>query len=280
MFSIRTNYKTIYENILDTAGEYLKKNTGIQSLVIGLSGGIDSALTCVIASELIKQFPGMRLIGRSIPIETNTDHEIIRAKKIGENFCTLFQQEDLTAAFQNLYKDLMSNSHRKHSESYEEKIRRGNVKARLRMVYLFDLAHYEKGMVLSTDNYTELLLGFWTLHGDVGNYGFLQYLWKTEVYGLSQFLVDHYRSRNEISKADALQSCIDAVPTDGLGITTSDFDQIGVTDYTMVDHILIRYLKGEEENRDHPVIVRHIRSEFKRRDPQNISREALVQDSR
>jgi len=280
MFSIRTNYKTIYENILDTAGEYLKKNTGIQSLVIGLSGGIDSALTCVIASELIKQFPGMRLIGRSIPIETNTDHEIIRAKKIGENFCTHFQQEDLTAAFQNLYKDLMSNSHRKHSESYEEKIRRGNVKARLRMVYLFDLAHYEKGMVLSTDNYTELLLGFWTLHGDVGNYGFLQYLWKTEVYGLSQFLVDQYRSRNEISKADALQSCIDAVPTDGLGITTSDFDQIGVTDYTMVDHILIRYLTGEEENRDHPVIVRHIRSEFKRRDPQNISREALVQDSR
>jgi NAD+ synthase len=280
MLSIRTNYKTIYDNILDTAGGYLKKNTGIQSLVIGLSGGIDSALTCVIASEIVKQFPGMRLIGRSIPIETNTDLEIIRARKIGENFCTHFQQEDLTVAFQNLYKNLMSNSHRKHSESYDEKIRRGNIKARLRMVYLFDLAHYEKGMVLSTDNYTELLLGFWTLHGDVGNYGFIQYLWKTEVYGLSQFLVDQYRSRNEISKADALQACIDALPTDGLGITTSDFDQIGVTDYTMVDHILIRYLKGEEENMDHPVIARHIGSEFKRRDPQSIGRELLIQDSR
>jgi NAD+ synthase len=280
MLSIRTNYKTIYNNILDTAGEYLKKNTAVQSLVIGLSGGIDSALTCVIASELVKQFPGMGLIGRSIPIESNTDHEILRARNIGENFCTHFQQEDLTHAFQNLYKDLMLNNHRKHSESYEEKIRRGNIKARLRMVYLFDLAHYEKGMVLSTDNYTELLLGFWTLHGDVGNYGFLQYLWKTEVYGLSQFLADQYRNQNEISKADALQACIDALPTDGLGITTSDFDQIGVTDYTMVDHILICYLKGEEENRDHPVIVRHIRSEFKRRDPQSIGREVLVQDSR
>ncbi len=280
MLSIRTNYETIYNNILDSAGKYLKKNTAIQSLVIGLSGGIDSALTSVIASELVKQFPGMGLIGRSIPIESNTDHEISRARKIGENFCSHFQQEDLTHAFQNLYKDLMLNSHRKHSESYEEKIRRGNIKARLRMVYLFDLAHYEKGMVLSTDNYTELLLGFWTLHGDVGNYGFIQYLWKTEVYGLSQFLVDQYRNQNEVSKADALQACINALPTDGLGITTSDFDQIGVTDYTMVDHILIRYLKGEEENRDHPVIVRHIGSEFKRKDPQSISRDMLVQNFR
>jgi NAD+ synthase len=280
MLSIRTNYETIYNNILDTAGAYLTKNSEIQSLVIGLSGGIDSALTCVIASELVTKFPGRSLIGRSIPIESNTDHEISRAKKIGENFCTHFQQEDLTHAFQNLCKDLILNSHRKHSESHDEKIRRGNIKARLRMMYLFDLAHYEKGMVLSTDNYTELLLGFWTLHGDVGNYGFLQYLWKTEVYGLSQFLVDQYRNQNETSKADALQECIDAVPTDGLGITTSDFDQIGVTDYTMVDNILIRYLKGEEENRDHPVIVRHIRSEFKRRDPQSIGRDTIVQDSR
>ena len=171
----------------------------------------------------------------------------------------------------------MSTNDRKDTDSYEEKIRRGNIKARVRMIYLFDLAHYENGMVLSTDNYTELLLGFWTLHGDVGNYGFIQHLWKTEVYGLAEFLVNRYRTENETAKADALQECIDAVPTDGLGITSSDFDQIGVTDYMTVDNILSDYLNGGEAYKDHPVIARHIRSEFKRNDPLNISRQTLVQ---
>jgi NAD+ synthase len=277
MLSIRTDYKTIYTNIRSAAREYLEKNTALRSLIVGLSGGIDSALICVIASELVKELPDIRLIGRSIPIESNTDHEILRAKNIGENFCTHFKQEDLTQVFQNFHKDLMSLNVREKAGSYEDKIRRGNIKARLRMIYLFDLAHYENGMVLSTDNYTELLLGFWTLHGDVGNYGFIQYLWKTEVYGLAQFLVDKYRNENETSKAEALQACIDAVPTDGLGITISDFDQIGVSDYMTVDNILINYPKGGEENTDHPVIQRHLRSEFKRRDPQNIGREALIQ---
>jgi len=150
------------------------------------------------------------------------------------------------------------------------------MKARVRMIYLFDLAHFEKGMVLSTDNYTELLLGFWTLHGDVGNYGFLQYLWKTEVYGLAGYLMGKYRKENEPFKADALKISIDAVPTDGLGITGSDFDQIGVTDYEAADRILIGYLTGSVENLNHPIILRHSISEFKRKDPQNISRESLI----
>lgn len=276
MYSLRTDYHTIYGNILNAAKTYLNQNSSLRSLVIGLSGGIDSALACAIASALVKDMPGIRLIGRSIPIETNTDDEISRARKIGESFCTGFQEEDLTTAFQNFYHDLMSKNDRKDLETYDEKIRKGNIKARLRMIYLFDLAHYENGMVVSTDNYTELLLGFWTLHGDVGNYGFIQHLWKTEVYGLAELLVNQYRNRNETAKADALQACIDAVPTDGLGITGSDFDQIGVNDYITVDKILMDYLNGGEEYRDHPVIARHVRSEFKRNDPRNISREILV----
>ena len=103
------------------------------------------------------------------------------------------------------------------------------------MIYLFDLAHFKEGMVLSTDNYTELMLGFWTLHGDVGNFGLLQYLWKTEVYGLAKHLEAEYRSKNQHDKADALKHSIDALPTDGLGITTSDFDQIQVPDYETAD---------------------------------------------
>ena len=91
--------------------------------------------------------------------------------------------------------------------------------------------------------------------------------------------MDKYRSGKEKLKSDALKCCIDAVPTDGLGITGSDFDQIGVTDYEAADRILIDYLKGSEADLDHPVILRQSGSEFKRKDPQSISREILIGDS-
>lgn len=277
MHQISNDHKRMFTNITKIARRYLDENRNLGSLVVGVSGGIDSALTCALAQEVLKDAPEVKLIGRSIPIETNTEKELQRACGIGEAFCDQFESKDLTNAYRDLYKALTTGTGRAGDDSTGEKIRRGNLKARVRMTHLFDLAHVEKGMVLSTDNYTELLLGFWTLHGDVGNYGFLQYLWKTEVYGLARYLVDRYGKSGQGEKAEALQQCIDAVPTDGLGITASDFDQIGVSDYETADQVLIDYLNGDMSASDHPVIKRHEGSAFKRRDPQNIQREVLLQ---
>jgi len=274
MHTISIDYEKMFKNIISNGRQYLKENKTLKSLVMGISGGIDSALTCALAFEVIKEVPDVKLMGRSIPIETNTAQELGRASAVGDAFCDQFESKDLTAAFRHLYKELVT-AGRNDDDSTQEKIRRGNLKARVRMSYLFDLAHYENGMVLSTDNYTELLLGFWTLHGDVGNYGMLQYLWKTEVYGLASYLVDCYRRDEAHDKAGALQPCIEAIPTDGLGITASDFDQIGVPDYEAADMLLIDYLNGNTDNSDHPVIQRHLGSAFKRLDPQNIIRELI-----
>ena len=97
----------------------------------------------------------------------------------------------------------------------DDRIRAGNIKARLRMTYLYDKANKYNGMVLSTDNLTERNLGFWTLNGDVGDFGFLQELWKTEVYGLSKSI-----------GTESVMACVNAIPTVGLGITDSDIDQL------------------------------------------------------
>jgi NAD+ synthase len=277
MHQISNDHKRMLTNITKITRQYLDENRNLDSLVVGISGGIDSALTCALAHEMLKDVQGMKLIGRSIPIETNTAQELQRARGVGEVFCDQFESKDLTNAYRNLYGELIAGTGRGDDDSTGEKIRRGNLKARVRMTYLFDLAQSEKGMVLSTDNYTELLLGFWTLHGDVGNYGLLQYLWKTEVYGLARYLVDRYGKSGQGEKADALQQCIDAVPTDGLGITASDFDQIGVSDYETADQVLIDYLNGDTSASDHPVIKRHEGSAFKRMDPQSIQREVLLQ---
>ncbi len=278
MYRISEDYEKMYLNITGNLSGYLKKNSGLKSLVLGLSGGIDSALTYALAYEALTEFPGVDLIGRSIPIETNKPDEIERGVLSGKSFSRgndSFEIIDLTEIYKNLYGSLVSKE-RKGDESREEKIREGNIKARLRMIYLFDLAHKHNGMVLSTDNFTELQLGFWTLHGDVGNFGMLQYLWKTEVYGLSEFLAEKYKSNGESDRADSLFKAIEAVPTDGLGITSSDFEQIGVDDYKSADLILIDYLNGSKKYENHPVIKRYNGTHFKRVDPQNISREEII----
>jgi NAD+ synthetase len=275
MLTIRTNYETLLKNIIETTGKYLTDNAHLKSLIIGLSGGIDSAITCALAREVLAEVPDVALIGRILPIETNTPEEIERGVKVGRSFCDAFENRDLTKAYRDLYSSFVAGSNRAQDNATEEKVRRGNLKARVRMAYLFDLAHAEQGMVLSTDNYTELLLGFWTLHGDVGNYGMIQNLWKTEVYGLGEHLVGKYKKEENHDRSLALQLCIDAIPTDGLGITSSDFEQIGVADYHSADALLIDYLKGNTSLENHPTIAKHKQTAFKRCDPQAIPRKTL-----
>lgn len=275
MLDISTDYDLMIDNIKKSLAGYLAANPMLKSLVIGLSGGIDSALTCILAAETLADIPDVRLIGRSIPIETNTVEETSRGEKVGRLFSDSYETCDLSTVYQNLYHELVPQE-RTEDDSLNEKIRRGNIKARVRMIHLFDLAHANSGMVLSTDNLTELLLGFWTLHGDVGNYGLVQNLWKTEVYGLAAHLEDRLRQSGRAEKADALNACIDAVPTDGLGITSSDFDQLEVTTYQAADRLLTNHLKDPSAHSDHPVIRRYHATRFKRNDPYNIQREEIL----
>ena len=275
MLDISTDYELMIYNIKKSLAGYLAVNQSLKSLVVGLSGGIDSALTCILAAETLADIPGVRLIGRSIPIETNTDEETDRGETIGRLFSDSYKTRDLSTAYQNLYRELVPEN-RAEDNSFNEKIRRGNIKARVRMIYLFDLAHANSGMVLSTDNLTELLLGFWTLHGDVGNYGLIQNLWKTEVYGLAAHFEDRFRQSGQTEKADALNACINAVPTDGLGITSSDFDQLEITTYQAADRLLTEHLKDPSAHPDHPVIRRYHATRFKRNDPANLRREEIL----
>lgn len=254
------NCEDIVSKIRNLLKKYIEKNS-IKSLIIGVSGGIDSALCCALAKPVCDSL-NVPLIGRSLPIFSNKYDEILRAKNIGEILCSDFKEiyklQDTSISFplEGIFE----------KDDFDQKIRIGNLKARLRMIYLYDLAYKNKGMVLSTDNLTEFLLGFWTLHGDVGDYGMIQSFWKTEVYQISKYL-------KEKEKINVLQDCIDAIPTDGLGISNSDLDQIKAKSYEEVDNILQSYiLDYNDEYENHPVILRYKKSMFKRDNPFNLSR--------
>lgn len=273
MYKLSTEYEPMFENAVNALSKYITES-GIKSLVLGISGGVDSAIVAALAYEAVNRLPQkIPIIGRSITIESNKEGEIERAYLIGNAFCSDFKELDLTKMYFNMTGEIdEADVNLTHMEA---KIALGNIKARIRMTQLYHLAGITKGMVLSTDNYTEYLLGFWTLHGDVGDYGMIQNLWKTEVYGLTNWLSCMYEDTSEDDKVRSLMSCYNAVPTDGLGITDSDLDQLGADSYDEVDEILIDYLNDNREN-DHKVTNRYENTHFKRENPYNIPRKELV----
>jgi NAD+ synthetase len=241
--------------------KYMKNNPRLESVVLGVSGGIDSALVAALVAPVCKKL-GKAFITVSLPSATNKNDEVTRA-----NHTMDFGSMQVVNTIEHLVDPLVKQLDADNEDPHSRKIRIGNVKARVRMILLYGIAGQFKGMVLGTDNWTEQQLGFWTLHGDVGDFSLIQYIKKTDVYRLAQWIAD-----NELEgslKAVMLET-IKAVPTDGLGITNSDLDQIGAKSYEEVDKILEGYLEGERtrvDNIEHPVIVRHLNSEFKRNNP-------------
>lgn len=287
------NYGKATSNIREQLAIYIIKNK-LKSLVIGISGGMDSCLCAALAKPVCDELK-ILLIGRSLPISSNTPDEIVRAQLTGKAFCTNFEQENLGEIFNQLsiinpepYSEMqtacmMSDSYEMNLKAW--KIRNGNIKARLRMIYLYNLASMNKGMVLSTDNYTEYLLGFWTLHGDVGDYGMIQELWKTEVYDMAEWLAEN--ECDEISHV-VLTSTIAALATDGLGVSNmGDLGQIlpewkgnSRDGYKEVDRILQIWKDPNDPikagTKNHPVIKRHLETAFKRTNPINIPRAVIL----
>jgi len=262
------NYKMVYKNITEELFRYIK-NHNLKCAVVGMSGGIDSTLTAALAYKA-----GINVIGRSITIDSNKEPEILRGNMAGEMFCnTEFISVNFTKQYEDLKSIMIDNeTNLDGTQSEKYKIRCGNIKARLRMMYLYDIAQRYGGCVLSTDNFTELMLGFWTLHGDVGDLGMIQKLTKTEVYGLAKWMVENVLEGGEIQ---AMQLAIDAIPTDGLGVTNSDLDQLEADSYEQVDEILVaNWINGEYE--DHPVIQRQKRTVYKRNNPYNFERKLLT----
>ncbi len=272
----------IIKKIQEQVENYLVRYN-IKSLIIGVSGGLDSGINCALLRPICDKL-NIPLIGRYIHIETNKEEEKKRALDIGKNFCHNFAIIDLTKMYQwtlPIFEEEgegFTNTFQKDL-SYDDKIRYGNIKARYRMIYLYNLAQKYKGIVVDNDNQTEHLLGFWTINGDVGDITPLFGLFKTEVYDLAKCYLTMLE--DEDSKT-ALQAVIDAVPTDGLGITSSDVEQFGVSSYDEVDDILKNFkynsspkMRAELDEKYSKEIVdkilhRHYNSDFKRHHPYRI----------
>lgn len=231
------NYRDFVNNSINYLTNYIVNNN-LKSLVLGISGGIDSTVTAAIASEACKK-TGIKLIGRSLPAHTNNSEEINTATLVGEAFCDDFKEVAIEKMYARVADEIELN------EGSMNSLQLGNIKARLRMIYLYNLSSIHRGCVLDTDNRTEHELGFFTIHGDVGdlNCGLI-HLWKTEVYELARYLEGVYHI-NEVANIDsnpqwiAIRESIKLIPTDGNGVKSGgDCAQFGLDNYSQVDDVL------------------------------------------
>lgn len=225
---------------------------GIRNIVLGLSGGIDSALACALAVHALGQ---ERVIAVALPYKASSPASLADAQLVADNLGIPLQVVDITP-----YADgfLQSNG-------VEDKLRIGNVMARMRMVTLFDLSAKYRAIVLGTSNKTELLLGYGTWYGDLASaINPIGDLYKTQVWELSRFLGLPDRVIDKAPTADLWEGQTDEQE---LGWKYADIDRLL---YAMVDErkSLEQLLAmGFEESFIRQAAERIRRNQFKRETP-------------
>ena len=197
------------------------ENTGFKQVVLGLSGGIDSALTATLA---VKALGAENVLGILMPSMFSSEGSISDSLKLAENLGMNTVKEPITP----LFDAFMQNRERRHDLAEE------NLQARLRALILMFYSNRENRLLLSTGNKSESAMGFGTLYGDLaGGLNLICDLTKTNVYKLANYI----NKDGEIIP----QTIIDKAPSAELHPGQKDQDRL--PEYAVLDDILVMYFE-------------------------------------
>lgn len=217
---------SVYAALVLGTRDYMRK-CGFRKAIIGLSGGIDSALTAVIAADAIGR---ENVIGVGMPSPYSSPGSIEDARELAKNLGIRFELLPITQAFE-AYRQTLSAVFSGHKEDVTEE----NIQSRARGTMLMALSNKFGAIVLSTGNKSELGVGYCTLYGDmVGGLAVISDVPKTLVYRLSHYV-------NSQRKAIP-QSTLDKPPSAELRPGQKDSDSL--PPYEVLDAILEDYVEA------------------------------------
>jgi NAD+ synthase (glutamine-hydrolysing) len=215
--------------------DYVHK-CGFKSVVLGLSGGIDSALTaCIAVAALGKE----NVLGVAMPSRYSSEGSVSDAKKIAENLGIGFEIIPIQPQVEGFQEALSKVFAGRPEDTTEE-----NLQSRIRGVTLMAISNKFGCMLITTGNKSELATGYCTLYGDMcGGLAVISDLSKTQVYDLSRWINDHAESTGLIKTV---------IPPDSITkppsaeLKPNQFDQDTLPPYPVLDGILSGYVERYE----------------------------------
>ena len=241
-------------------GDYVAKN-GFDDVLVGVSGGIDSALTAAVAVEALG---AERVHCVSMPSRFSSEGTRTDARRLAEALGCDFREIEIERVFVSFLDALAPSFAGRETDLTEE-----NLQARIRGTLLMALSNKFGWLLVATGNKSELSVGYATLYGDMaGGFALLKDVYKTDVFRLSRHV-------NERAGRDLIpQSIIERAPTAEL--RAGQLDEDSLPPYPALDRVLEAYVEGDRsleelsaDGFDPDVVERAVamidRAEYKRR---------------
>ena len=256
-YQVSERLEELYKALVLGLRDYIRK-CGFKKVVIGLSGGIDSALTAVLAA---KALGAENVLGVTMPSEFSSSGSVDDSIRLATNLGIAFEKITIGKSFESLKNDLSS-----IFRETEEDITEENMQARLRGLLLMSISNKMGCLLLTTGNKSELAVGYCTIYGDMcGGLAVISDLPKMTVYELSKWI----NREGEIIP----QNTIDKPPSAELRPDQKDQDTL--PEYELLDQILEMYVddalsvsdiidKGYDEETVHWISRRVDLNEWKR----------------
>lgn len=225
-----TKIQEIYSALVLGTRDYIEKN-GFQNVIVGLSGGIDSALTACIAVDAIGK---TRVTGVTMPSRYSSKATKMDAKKLAQNLGIKFLSIPIEQIFKS-FLNILSPAFKGTKPNLTEE----NLQSRIRGTILMALSNKFGYLVLTTGNKSEISVGYCTLYGDTaGGFAVLKDVPKTVVYKLSEY-VNSLSQKTLIPKTTILRA-----PTAELRPNQKDQDTL--PSYGILDQIIHGYVEEDQ----------------------------------
>ncbi|MDP8234391.1 MAG: NAD+ synthase [Candidatus Saelkia tenebricola] len=226
-FRLKDEMNEVYSALLLGTRDYVKKN-GFKKAVIGLSGGIDSALTAVIAVSALGRD---NIVGVAMPSMYSRKSSLNDAKKLAKNLGIKFMEISITDIYKSYLRDLRTVFKNMPFNETEE-----NIQARIRGNILMALSNKFGYLVLTTGNKSEVSTGYCTLYGDMaGGFAMISDVTKTLEYKLAKWI-------NEVKATAVIPNNILIKPPSA-ELRPNQKDQDTLPEYEVLDGIMLCYIE-------------------------------------